>query len=220
MKRVLGILITAVVLAASGVYLWTSTESRRTIQHLLAENKNLQEALSRLAFEQQVGYAKVTEQVERDGRVFTRILFVQTLPEDASEQVLRKEMEIEGDVAHFDMLIVRFDNQLVMDGRERAIGLWRRIYGEKMRPEDGFVIQPEGKEPAAYATLCQKLSLRDRRVFWEEVWSLSNQPKRLESLGIRAVYGNVVYRQMRPGLIYVFKLSSTGAFWAEIIPDL
>lgn len=220
MKRIAGWLIAAGVLAGVGVYGWRFTESRRTIQQLLSENKHLQESLSRLAFEQQVGYAKVVEQVQRDGRVFTRILFVQSLPEDASEQVLRKEVEIEGDVAHFDMLIVRFDNQLVLDGRERAIGLWRRIYGEKMRPEEGIAIQAEGEEPAAYAAICRKLSLRERRLFWEEIWSLSNQPKRLEGLGIRAVYGNVVYRQMRPGLIYVFKLSSTGAFWAEVIPDL
>jgi hypothetical protein len=39
-------------------------------------------------------------------------------------------------------------------------------------------------------------------------------------LGISAVYGNVVYRQMKPGLIYVFKQGSTGALWAEVIPDL
>lgn len=220
MKRLFSIMVLAAVLAAGGVYWWKSTETQRTIQQLLAENKQLQEALANLAFEQQVGYAKVVEQKLRDGRLFTRILFVQTLPEDASEQVLRKEVEIEGDIAHFDMLIVCFDKQLVMDGRERAIGLWRRIYGEKMRPEDGFVIQPEGTEPASYADIGRKLSVKDRQLFWQEIWSLSNQPKRLESLGIRAIYGNAVYRQMRPGLIYIFKLSSTGAFWAEVIPDL
>jgi hypothetical protein len=220
MKRLIGILIIGGILAAGGVYFWKNSQSRRTIQQLLAENKQLQEALSHLAFEQQVGYAKVIEQTQKDGRLFTKILFVQTLPEDASQQVLRKEVEIEGDIAHFDMLIVRFSNHLVMDGRERAIGLWRRLYGEKMRPEEGFVIQPEGVEPAPYAHLCRKLPLQDRRLFWEEIWRLSNEPKRLEALGISAVYGNAVYRQMRPGLIYVFKLSSTGAFWAEVIPDL
>jgi hypothetical protein len=220
MKKLFFILFATVILAGGGVFLWRWTASHRTIQRLLAENRQLQEAIANLAFEQQIGYAKVLEQGLKDGRLFTKILFVQTAPEEPSLQILRKEVETEGDVAHFDILIVRFSNQLVMDGRERAIGLWRRVYGENMRPADGISLEQEGVEPAQYANICRMLSSRDRRLFWQEIWSLSNQPKRLESLGISAVYGNAVYRQMRPGLIYVFKLSSTGAFWAEVIPDL
>ena len=89
-----------------------------------------------------------------------------------------------------------------------------------MTPEQGFVIQPQGTEPAQYTALCKTLSIQDRSLFWDEIWSLSNDPKRLETLGINAIYGNVVYHQLRPGLIYVFKLSSTGTLWPEVIPDL
>ena len=89
-----------------------------------------------------------------------------------------------------------------------------------MPPEEGFTIQQEGTEPAQYAKICRTLSIQDRGLFWSEIWALSNDPKRLEALGINAIYGNVVYRQLRPGLIYVFKLSSTGTLWPEVIPDL
>jgi len=41
------------------------------------------------------------------------------------KRVLEKEYEIEGDIIHFDALIVKFDEQLVMDGKERTLYLWR-----------------------------------------------------------------------------------------------
>ncbi len=210
----------AVVLAAAGMYLWYVHTSQRTIRQLLTENKELQKAISNLTFEQQIGYAKVLDQQWRQERQYTRLVFVQTSAEDPSKPLLKKEVEIEGDIAHFDALIVRFGNELVMDGRSRAICLWRRVYGEKMPPEDGFVLEEEGSHPPQYTNLCRALTLRDKALFWREIWALSNDPKRLEPLGISAVYGNVVYRQMKPGLIYVFKQGSTGALWAEVIPDL
>jgi hypothetical protein len=219
MKKIAGLVFIAI-LGTAGFFLWRSSSGQRTIQQLLTENKELQKALSNLSFEQQIGYAKVLDQEWREGKQFTRLVFVQTSAEDPAKPLLKKEIEIEGDIAHFDALIVRFGNELVMDGRARAICLWRRLYGEKMPPEDGFVLEQEGSEPAQYANICKTLTIRDRALFWGEIWALSNDPKRLEPLGISAIYGNVVYRQMRPGLIYVFKLSSTGALWPEVIPDL
>ncbi len=89
MKRLIGVLAVGAVLAAGGIYFWDSIGRHRTVQQLLAENRYLQEALSNLAFEQQIGYAKVLEQVQRNGCLFTKILLVQTLPEDTSERVFR-----------------------------------------------------------------------------------------------------------------------------------
>lgn len=35
-----------------------------------------------------------------------------------------------------------------------------------------------------------------------------------------AIYGSVVYQKLEPGLIYVFKISSTGALYPETVLDL
>ena len=123
-------------IAAGGVLIWHFSSGHRTIQQLLTENKELQKAITNLSAEEQIGYAKVLDQEWREGRLYTRLVFVQTAAEDPAEQVFKKEFEIEGDVIHFDALVVRFGNQLVMDGSERAICLWRRVYGESMRPEE------------------------------------------------------------------------------------
>ena len=204
----------------AGGFLWHHFTTNKTIDQLLNENKELRTAITNLSQEEKIGYAKILSQETRDGELFTKILFAETDPSDFTKQILRKEYEIEGDVVHFDTLIVTFGSELVMDGTERAMYLWRRLYGEKQTPEQGFAIETEGQPSPRYGQLCEKLSIEEGQLFWDEIWQLSNNPKRLENLGIKAVYGNAVYRQLKPGLIYIFKVSSTGAIHSEIIPDL
>lgn len=216
-----GITIGAVVIvAAAGFFLWRNFTVNRTIADLLNENEELKTAITNLSDERQIGYAKVLAQETREGVLFTKLLFVEVDPSDYTKQILKKEYEVQGDVVHFDTLTVTFGNELVKDGKERAMYLWRRVYGEQMTPQEGFAIEIEGQPSPRYTQLSEKLSIEDRQLFWDEIWQLANDPKRLESLGIKAVFGNVVYRQLKPGLIYVFKVSATGALYPEIIPDL
>ena len=215
------VVLAVVALAAGGGYMmWQQVTVNEAVERLLVENATLRESIANLTTETQIGYAKVMGQEMWDGVLYTRILFVETDPEDMTRRVLEKEYEIEGDVAHFDALIVKFTEPMVMDGRERAMYLWRRVYGEKMRPEDGFAIQTQQAEPKRYAAIGRKLSMDERQRFWTEIWELSNDPKRLESQGIHAVFGNVVYKRLRPGLIYVFKINATGGIYPEMVPEL
>jgi len=215
--------VTLGVLAAVGIggmAVWQEFFTNRTIEELLTENTHLKQAITHLREETQIGYAKVVSQDTRDGQLFTRLMFVETLPNDPLTPVLKKEYEVQGDIAHFDALIVKFGQERVMDGREKALYLWRRIYGEHQTPESGLAINPEGQEPARYGDLCEKLSLQDRDLFWTHIWTLSNDPNHLSDLGVQAIYGNAVYHKLQPGLIYVFKIDNTGSLYPEIIPDL
>ena len=211
---------TVVVVAGAGIFLWRQGSSNRTIEQLLNENQELKTAITNLNEEDQIGYAKVLSQETRDGQLFTKILFVETDPEDFTKHLLRKEYEVAGDVVFFDALIVTFGDKLVMDGTERAMYLWRRIYGEKQPPEEGFPIETEGQPSPRYTQLCDKLSIEDGQLFWNEIWQLSNNPMRLEKLGIKAVLGKAVYRPLKPGLVYIFKVSGSGTINSEFIPDL
>jgi hypothetical protein len=221
-KKISSTIITIAILGVIGVagMLVLKHNSNKTIGQLLNENKELQVAITNLKAENQIGYAKVISQVETDGKIITRLKFVETDKKDMLKRVLEKEYEIEGDIIHFDSLIVKFDEQAVMDGNEKALYLWRRVYSDKMRPEDGFAIETEGAEPKRYADICSKLNLKDKELFWEEIWKLADDKERLAEYGIKAIYGNVVYRKVRLGLIYVFKISSTGNLYPEVIPDL
>ena len=197
--------------------LWRVT---MTLNDLLHENRDLKAALARLTAEDQIGYAKVLAQETVDGELRTTLRFVETVRGEPREQVLQRECTVPGDVVHFDALVVRFDPQLVMDGKARALYLWRRIYGETMAPETGFAIEPEGGAPARYADLLEELPPAHQSLFWEGIWSLANDPGRLAQHGIRAVHGEAVYARMRPGLIYVFRIGATGDFYVESVPDI
>ena len=221
-KKTLSTLIIIVILGAIaglGLLIWKS-HFNKNIEQLLKENKELQSAITNLKVERQIGYAKVISQTDEEGEIITKLKFVETDRKDMLKRVLEKEYEIEGDIIHFDALIVKFDEKLVMDGKEKALYLWRRIYSDKIKPEDGFAINTEGEEPKRYADICSKLNLRDKKLFWKEIWKLADDNESLAEYGITAIYGNVVYRKVRPGLVYVFKISSMGSLYPEVIPDL
>ena len=206
--------------AGGGYVLWRHLTVDRTVEELLFENAQLRRAITNLTEDTQIGYAKVIEQTTRNGTLTTRLLFVETDPQDITQRVLQREFEIEGDIVHFDALIIKFTAPMVMEGREKAMYLWRRVYGEKTAPEDGAPIHTPHTEPPRYRAIGDKLSHRQREQFWNEIWDLANEPKKLESLGIQAIFGNVVYKRLRPGLIYIFKINAAGAIYPEMIPEL
>lgn len=191
-----------------------------TIHELLSENKQLKQAITNLTREEQIGYAKVIAQEQRDGKLFMTIRFVETARDDKLTKILEKEYTIEGDIVHFDALIVRFSDKMVMNGQTKALYLWRRVYGEKMAPKDGFSIEEPGTEPQRYGDLLRALPIKHRELFWSSIWELANQPDRLSEYGIKAIYGNVVYSRLRQGLIYIFKISPTGQLCREVVPDM
>ena len=191
-----------------------------TIQELLAENKELKQALTNLSREDQIGYAKVIAKEMKDGELFTTIRFVETARDNKLNKILEKEYTIAGDIIHFDALIVKFGSKMVMDGRTRALYLWRRVYGEKMTPADGFAIEEPGAEPRRYKDMLEALPVEHRQMFWSEIWELANDTEKLTEYDIEAIYGNAVYWKLREGLIYVFKINSSGQVYPEIVPDL
>jgi hypothetical protein len=191
-----------------------------TIHQLLNENKQLKEAITNLTAEEQIGYAKVIKQETQNNKLITTLKFVETSRNDKTKKILEKDYTIEGDVVHFDALVVKFDNKMVLDGRERSMYLWRRIYGETMPPQNGLAIESPGAEPARYADLLNRLPIKQKEMFWSNIWDLANDVDKLKQDGITAIYGNAVYSKLRPGLIYVFKITSSGQFYPEVVPEM
>jgi len=209
------VFIGAAALIGPGIY-----RGAMTIHDLLTENKQLREAITNLTDEDQIGYAKVISQRNENGRLLTTIRFVETARDDKTRVILQKEYTIEGDVVHFDALVVKFDDKMVADGKSRALYLWRRVYGEKMAPGEGFPIEEPGAEPKRYNGLLQALPIPHQQLFWSSIWELANDPERLHEYGIKAIYGSAVYQPLKEGLIYVFKISPTGQFYPEAVPDM
>ena len=220
MKRIFKFIttvLTLIVLAFVGGTFFYGTKS---MHDLLASNEKLKKAITTLTHEDQIGFAKVVKQEERDGQLFTTVKFVETARGDILTTVLEKEYEIEGDVVHFDTLIVTFSDQAVMDGKARSLYLWRRVYGENMTPSEGYAIETPGTHPERYAGLLRELKIPEQKMFWEAIWDLANDPEALRQHGIKAIYGNAVYKRLRPGLIYVFKIGADGQVYPETVLDM
>jgi hypothetical protein len=214
------IVLLAAVLVVAGYFGRGFLLREMTIHQLLSENKQLKDAITNLTAEEQIGYAKVISQETKDGKIFTTLRFVETARDDKLKKIVEKDYTMEGDIVHFDALIVKFGDKMVMDGKERAMYLWRRIYGEGMAPQDGFAIESPGNEPARYADLLSRLPIKQRELFWSSIWDLANDSEKLKEYGITAIYGNVVYSRLKPGLIYIFKISPTGQLYPEVVPDM
>jgi len=191
-----------------------------TIHELLAENKQLKQAITNLTREDQIGYAKVISQRREEGRLLTTVRFVETARDDKTKTILQKEYTVEGDIVHFDALIVTFGDQMVMDGRARALYLWHRVYGERMTPENGYTIEEPGVEPRRYSDLLKALPIKQRELFWASIWDLANDREKLRAHDIKAIYGKGVYTKLTEGLVYLFKITPAGHLTLEAVPDL
>lgn len=218
--RIIGAVIALAVLTVLGFVGWSAMHAGKTIHELLGENRELKKNITNLTREETTGYAKVIEQKTRDGELYTRILFVVTDQRDKTKRIIEKEYELKGDIIHFDALIVKFEPELVKDGKEKALFLWRRIYSSSMSPEQGYPIDIRGEAPERYSAITSRLSLNQSEMFWSEIWKLASDPERLRDAGVIALYGNAVYTKMRPGLIYRFTIDASGTFYPETIPDL
>ena len=216
-KVIVNVAITAALITASilGLSFYFSSS---TIHSLLTENHQLNKAIRNLTEEQQIGYATLESQTnDALGNVESLVRFVQTAAGNPDEVVSEQLFHIKGDVVHFDALIVKFSNEYVKDGKGRSLFLWRRIYGEDTPPGEAQLIEAPGGSPERYRIITESLRLKNQPVFWEAIWSLANDPARLNEYGVSAVYGNAIYTQMQPGKINIFKIDSTGQIYPELL---
>lgn len=220
MKRVFRFVTTTAVLAVLALVGGTFFYGTKTVHDLLVSNEKLKTAITTLTHEDQIGFAKVMKQEMRDGQLYTTVKFVETARDDILHKLLEREYEIEGDIIHFDALVVTFEDQMVMDGRARSLYLWRRVYGESMTPAEGYDIESPDTIPVRYGELLSELKLPEQKMFWSAIWDLANNPEALRGHGIKAIYGNAVYKRLRPGLIYVFKIGNDGLVYPETVLDM
>lgn len=220
MKRIAAYSLALVGVTAALLWAWVAQRAVRTIEDLLMKNEALQEAIAELTREDQIGYAKVLGQEVRNGELYTRVRFVETALGEPDRVVQEREYAVPGDAIFFDALVVKFSSELVMDGEERALYLWRRLFSERMRPEEGLPLDDPGQAPERYKDWLARLPLEHRRLFWTEIWELANAPDRLSAQGIASIYGNAVYFRMKPGKVYLFKIGSNGQISPEVVDDI
>lgn len=227
-QRGFGKLLLLVFLVVMGIWGVVVYRSVGTFQQFLTENHHLKAAITRLTRENQIGYAKVIKQQQVDGQTRTTLEFYETSRKDPSQRVFKGQYTVTGDVVHFDALVVKFADQMVLDGKQHSLYLWRRLYGEDTAPSHGQPLEQPDETPARYRELLPAPSLWDkitlqkdfRAQFWRAIWKLANDPGKLKKYGITAVYGNAVYLQMEPGKLYKFMINQAGQIYPQVVAEL
>ncbi|HBG78274.1 MAG TPA: hypothetical protein DDW84_05425 [Phycisphaerales bacterium] len=207
---------TALLFIGIGVY-----KGGSALDRLFTENAKLKKAISNLTDAGKIGYAKVISQkLDAKGKIIsTELKFIETSRDNELDKVLEKIYTVDGDIVHFDALIVKFGDKVVMDGQKKSLYLWRRIYGDNTAPSAGFLIEEPNKEPQRYRELLTELPLKQRELFWTNIWDLANDPQKLQRYDIDAIFGNVTYVKLKKGLLYIFRITPTGQVYPEVIPD-
>lgn len=215
MKKLFPIVLVAGALVAG----WWFKKGTETIDDLLTKNEKLKEAISNLTKEEKIGYAKIVSQETVEGTLRTTVRFVEVARDDQTK-LSEKEFTVDGDVLYFDGMVVVFPKELVMDGKERSIFLWRRVFGEHQEPAKGCQIGEPGQQPARYRDLFEKMGPKSNETFWNAMWDLSNDALALKKHSIRTIQGEALSQKMVPGKVYTFILDNSGLVKIDQRPDI
>lgn len=170
-----------------------------------AQIRRLQEVIDRLQSERRIAEVVVLKQDE--ARTKTTFRFREVRPDGTP--IHERDLTIDGDVAYFDALVIKFDHRYVERGdllRGRSLYLFQRIFGEHQEPAQGFRIDEE--VPAPYRL--RPIPSEFERELWSEFWTYALEPERARAKGIRVVQGEAVRTKLRPDRIYRLTIEAAG----------
>jgi hypothetical protein len=153
-----------------------------------------------------------------DGHLVTRLRFSELNPggEAVGEP---REFTVTGDEVYVDALVVKFEDEFVTTGdalKGRSLLLFRRIFGDRHRPVEAYVLDREGQMPQAYAA--EKAPSAFERDLWAQFWALANDPAEAKRRGVRALHGEAVSTKLRPNGVYAVTFRSTGELTIQPAP--
>ena len=140
--------------------------------------------------------------------IMTTVEFVEL--SDRGHEVGRRRAVVPGRVVFLDAWTVRFPHDAVATDdplRGRSVALLRRLYSDRMTPNDGVPIDTPGSVPDGYAA---SDGARFEPALWKRFWRLATDPEAAESEGIRIAQGEAVYKPVSAGQVYDVELESAG----------
>ena len=183
------------------------------------EIQQLQTALRLLKVDHRVAVIDVLKQTgSKEGNdLHTQFAFTEL---DAKGNPLDKPrvFTIKGDLAYIDSLVVKFTDEAVETAdplRNTSLCLFRRVFGEKQAPIDGFPLDAVGVQPARYRDGQEPPEFE--KDIWRRFWDYSNNPEEAKKKGIRAAHGDAPSQKLVPGKRYRVLLRSSGGLTFE--PD-
>jgi hypothetical protein len=181
--------------------------------------QRLQTAMKLLKVDHRVAQISVLSQQgsAEDGDLATKFSFVELNPQGQPLEQPRV-FTVAGDVLYVDAWVVKFSDEFVELGdplRATSVCLFRRVFGEKQQPKEGFQLDQAGTLPAAYRNGGKPSDFEQQ--IWERFWDYANNPAEAQKAGVRAAHGEAPSIKLLPGKHYRVELRSSGGL--SVVPD-
>lgn len=174
--------------------------------------------IERLSSDRRLAEVIVTDQKVVDGKTFTTLLFQEYAK--AGEPLPPQSFTIEGDQAHIDAWVVKFDDEFVYEKHNlkgHSIALFTRLFGDRQTPESAFHIDQPGRIPLIYAGA--EPSVREfEEGLWREFWKLVHDESARKGRGVRMLGGESVFGQFQRGFIYKLTIRPAGGVSMTAVP--
>jgi hypothetical protein len=190
-------------------------EARKQKEELRLRNEALLKIADRLTGERVMAHIVIKDQgVGEDGRVYTEFrIHPLAIEPDESAPPFKGPYHIEGDVVYFETLTIKFDDEYVKMGdafRGKAAGILTRVFGEKQKPEDGYVVENLEEEPPSSYELGEDSLKRFEREIWKEFWYYATHRAEAKKAGIDAAFGQAPFLKLDINKIYELVLGNRG----------
>ena len=158
------------------------------------------------------------EQDADSGAVISEIEFVEI--DDRGEEVAetKRQFLIQGDLIYIDSWVVKFEDKYVEQSdlhRSTSLVMFKRIFGEKQKPIDGFALDQEGVAPRVYRREEQSNDLESK--IFGDFWEVANDTEKQRALGIRAAHGTADYIKVESDKSYRVEIRASGD--VTIVPE-
>ncbi len=202
---------------AGGIYLVDQAflAPRRKLEvrivELDKENNRLKTYLKLLEYTERRAQLEVISQTKDEaGETVNKLRFTELDPQGGviGEQ---RTVEILGDEIYVDTLVIKFEDHFVEQGdplKGKALLLFRRIFTNRVKPDDGYDIDRGGVAPMIYASRTAPSAFE--RELWTRFWEVANNEELAKRSGVKAMHGQAVYGRLLPNTVYTLLMRSTG----------
>jgi len=217
LRQFLPILVPLLLLAGFFLYKeWEITAAEWKLDRALRENKALKTAIGNLTASETVAYVDVVRRMKNKQGESVELIFSETERGNPNKVIRDERLIAPGELTYFDALVVTFDDELVGDGKRKALFLWKRIFGEQQAPENGYRL--DETLPKAYEEIskaCERtffgFKVADHaEEFWDAIWDLANEPEKLNDLGIHSLQGKASSMKLEQGKRYKLTIGNRG----------
>jgi hypothetical protein len=149
----------------------------------------LKQIVSRLTAEERVAEVAVQDMTEdADGKVEKiRLKIVEIVSGSQPQEPIYCDFSV-NDVVHFEALVIRLNDELIMDGKGKSIHIFRRAFAldDDGNTYESCVINKPREIPGGYRLDSSDPQVREvERRYWSKFWEYALDEKKCKSAGVK-----------------------------------